>query len=324
MSNSKNSDQNNAHHLVVSAAAAGKRLDVYVAEQNLPLTRSMAKELIVEGMITVEGAHAKASYHVAEGDAVDVVIPMPSEAHAKPQDIPIDVLFEDGDIIVIDKAADMVVHPAAGNPDGTLVNALLAHCTDLSGIGGELKPGIVHRLDKGTSGVMVVAKNDQAHLALSKQFQDRTTTKIYNALVYGDPDDAGKIDKPIGRSMGDRKKMSTRTTKGRVAYTEWRVGERFDKYLAWLEIKIGTGRTHQIRVHLSEMGHPLVGDATYGKGGFNRLPKGPWRDAVSGFSRPALHAWKLAFDHPRTNERVEFEAPLPEDLQELLEKLRSV
>jgi 23S rRNA pseudouridine1911/1915/1917 synthase len=224
---------------------------------------------------------------------------------------------------VINKSVDMVVHPAPGNFTGTLVNALLAHCKDLSGIGGELKPGIVHRLDKGTSGVMVVAKNDAAHLGLSQQFKDRTVTKIYGALVYGAPKDRGRIDKEIGRSLGDRKKMSTETKKGRAAYTEWKVLERYGKYLSWLEVNLGTGRTHQIRVHLTDLGHPLVGDSQYGRGGPHRVPEGLLREALEGFERPALHAWKLSFKHPRTREVLEFEAPIPNDLQELLEKLRS-
>ena len=217
----------------------------------------------------------------------------------------------------------MVVHPAPGSPSGTLVNALLAHCTDLSGIGGELKPGIVHRLDKGTSGVMVVAKNDVAHVALSNQFKAREVTKIYVALVYGAPKDTGKIDKPIGRSLTDRKKMSTKTKQGRIAYTAWKVLERFGKYLSWLEINLGTGRTHQIRVHMTDLGYPLVGDAQYGRGGPHRVPEGPLRDTLEGFDRPALHAWKLSFIHPKTHKEVQFEAPIPDDLQTLLDKLKS-
>lgn len=313
------------HTCVVASSGEGMRLDVYLAAQDLPLTRSMAKELIEKGLVLVNGAAAKASHHVRVGESIDVTIPMPEEPHAVPQDIPLDIIFEDSDIIVVNKSADMVVHPAAGNPSGTLVNALLAHCRDLSGVGGELKPGIVHRLDKGTSGVMVAAKNDEAHLKLSQQFQDRTVTKVYGALVYGAAmDDTGEIDTPIGRSMGDRKKMSTSTKKGRVAFTAWKVLERFGRDLAWLEINLGTGRTHQIRVHLADIGHPLVGDLTYGKGGPNRIKPGVLRAAVAAFARPALHAWRLSFDHPRTGERVQFEAPLPRDLKELLERLRGM
>jgi 23S rRNA pseudouridine1911/1915/1917 synthase len=301
------------------------RLDVYLAESNIGLTRSQAKQLIEKGFVQVEGKKAKASLHLEEGDVVQVTIPPPAVYEVEAEDIPLDVIYEDKDIIVINKQVGMVVHPAVGNFSGTLVNALLGHCKDLSGIGGEIKPGIVHRLDKGTSGIMVAAKNDQAHQSLSKQFKDRTVTKIYGALVYGAPKtETGVIDKPIGRSMKDRKRMSTRTSKGRIAHTEWKVLERFDKYLAWLEVNLGTGRTHQIRVHLSGMGHPLVGDDTYGRGGPNRVKEGNLRKLVAVFERPALHAWKLGFDHPQTGERMNFDAPLPEDLKELLEQLRGI
>jgi 23S rRNA pseudouridine1911/1915/1917 synthase len=310
------------YRFTISKNDSGQRLDLCIVGQDVPLTRSMAKQLIDDGLITVNGKQSKASYHVRENDSVDISIPEPEEAKAEPEDIPLNILYEDGDIIVINKSVDMVVHPAVGNPKGTLVNALLGHCRDLSGIGGELKPGIVHRLDKGTSGAMVVAKNDEAHLDLSKQFKDREVTKIYRALVYGAPKDSGKVDKPIGRSPSDRKKMSTQAKQGRIAYTEWKVLERFGKYLSWLEINLGTGRTHQIRVHMTDMGHPLVGDAQYGRGGPHRVPEGPMRDVLEGFDRPALHAWKLGFVHPRTQKQVQFEAPLPDDLNELLEKLR--
>jgi len=310
------------YSFTISQNDAGQRLDIFVVSQDVPLTRSMAKQLIDDELIKVNGKKTKASYHVHENDEIDVAIPEPEEAKAIPEDIPLNILYEDSDIIVINKAVDMVVHPAPGTPSGTLVNALLAHCTDLSGIGGELKPGIVHRLDKGTSGVMVVAKNDEAHLNLSKQIKDRTVTKIYCALVYGAPKDTGKIDKPIGRSLTDRKKMSTKTKQGRIAHTAWKVLERFDKYLSWLEINLGTGRTHQIRVHMTDLGYPLVGDPQYGRGGPHRVPEGPLREALEGFTRPALHSWKLTFVHPRTNKEVQFEAPIPDDLKNLLEELR--
>lgn len=298
---------------------------MYLAGQDLPLTRSMAKGLIDDGLVAVGGKRAKASHHVLEGEQIEVAIPEPQQPLARPEDIPLDIIYEDSDIIVVNKSADMVVHPAVGNYGGTLVNALLYHCKDLSGVGGELKPGIVHRLDKGTSGVIVAAKNDEAHLSLSSQFKDRTVTKIYGALVYGVPaEKSGVIDKPIGRSLGDRKKMSTRTKKGRLSLTEYTILEAFGRYISWLEINLGTGRTHQIRVHMTEMGHPLVGDPTYGRGGVNRLPKGAWRDAVAGFDRPSLHAWRLTLYHPLTGERMTFEAPLPDDLQQLLKKLRKI
>jgi len=310
------------YSFTISKNNAGQRLDLYVVGQEVPLTRSMAKELIDDELITVNGKKSKASYHVHEDDEINVRIPEPQEAKAEPENIPLNILYEDGDIIVINKSVDMVVHPAAGNLSGTLVNALLGHCTDLSGIGGELKPGIVHRLDKGTSGVMVVAKNDESHLNLSEQFKERTVSKTYLALVYGAPKDSGKIDKPIGRSSSNRKKMSTEAKQGRIAYTEWKVLERFGKYLSWLEIDLGTGRTHQIRVHLTDLGHPLVGDSQYGRGGPHRVPEGPMRETLKDFNRPALHAWKLGFTHPKTHKKMEFEAPIPDDLKSLLKKLK--
>lgn len=318
-----NKDQN--YKFVVGDIDNGKRLDVYCAEKAPGITRSYAKQLIDKELISLNGKSAKASHHVEAGNKVSITIPAPKDVVAKPEEISLNVIYEDKDIIVVNKPADMVVHPAVGNFEGTLVNALLSHCKDLSGIGGELKPGIVHRLDKGTSGVIIAAKNDKAHLALSKQFKDRTTEKIYAALVFGIPKaESGKIDKPIGRSLKDRKKMSVHTKSGRIAYTEWKVLKRFDKYLTWLEVKLGTGRTHQIRVHLADLGHPLVGDATYGKGGANRVPKGTLRDTVANFKRPALHAWKLGIDHPTTGERMKFEAPLPDDLKKLLNSLKKV
>ncbi len=310
------------HTCVVAPDDTGKRLDVYLAERDFPLTRSVAKTLIVEGRVAVNGAKVKASHHVRAGETIDVTIPQPHAPRATPEDIPLDIIYEDADLIVVNKRASMVVHPAAGNFSGTLVNALLAHCKDLSGIGGELKPGIVHRLDKGTSGVIVAAKNDAAHVHLSQQFKDRLVTKIYGALVYGAPKAlSGRIDAPIGRARTDRKKMSTHTKKGRIALTEWRVAEGFGS-VAWLEVKLGTGRTHQIRVHLADIGHPLVGDATYGRGGAGRIARGEVRDIVAAFPRPALHAWRLGFTHPRTGAYREFIAPLPEDITCVLAQLR--
>ncbi|MFH0800487.1 MAG: RluA family pseudouridine synthase [Pseudomonadota bacterium] len=304
---------------------AGMRLDAFVAKSVRGLSRSQAKRLIEDGCVLLNGASAKAARAVAAGDRVTVDVPPPSSPSAKPEDIPLDIIYEDGDIIVVAKPAGMVVHPAAGHPGGTLVNALLAHCGDLSGIGGELKPGIVHRLDMGTSGAIIAAKNDEAHRSLAAQFKARTVTKIYLALVFGAMRaDSGSFDQPIGRSTGDRKKMSVHTRKGRASLTEWRVAERFGSHLSWIEIELRTGRMHQIRVHFTEAGHPLVGDPLYGgvrKAG--RVPAGPLHDAVADFPRPALHAWRLGIDHPKSGKRMEFVAPLPEDIEDLLAALRA-
>ncbi len=309
--------------LTVTPDEAGERLDAFIVARCSDLSRSRVKHLIDAGNVQVDGAHSKAAHKVAAGERVDVIVPSPVEPSAEPQEIPLAILYEDADCIVVDKAAGMVVHPAPGHPDGTLVNALLAHCEDLSGVGGELKAGIVHRLDVGTSGVIVAAKNDAAHKALAKQFEERTVTKIYGALVFGAMrESAGTFDAPIGRSTGDRKRISAHTAKGRAALTEWRVLERFAA-ASWLEIRLRTGRTHQIRVHLAEAGHPLVGDPLYGgEKKAKRFPVEALRDAAEAFPRPALHAWWLAFDHPRTGERMEFVAPLPADIQNLLKLFR--
>lgn len=312
------------YHLKADAAHAGMRLDAFVAALVPGLSRSQAKRLIEEGRVRVGNASAKASRTLGAGDRVVVDVPPPSTPSAAPEAIPLDVLYEDRDLIVINKPAGMVVHPAAGHPGGTLVNALLAHCGDLSGIGGELKAGIVHRLDRGTSGCIVAAKNDAAHQALAAQFKARTTSKTYLALVFGSMRaERGAFDQPIGRSTGDRKRMSAKTRKGRASLTEWRVAERVGKELSWLEIRLHTGRMHQIRVHFAEAGHPLVGDPVYGGvKKAKRLPPGLVREIAERFPRPALHAWKLAIDHPRTSERMEFIAPLPADIEGLLDDLK--
>jgi 23S rRNA pseudouridine1911/1915/1917 synthase len=305
---------------------AGTRLDLFVAARVDGLSRSQAKRLIELGHVTVDDRIAKASHAVAAGERVRVAVPPPRAPRAAPESIPLDVLYEDRDIIVVNKPARMVVHPAPGHPAGTLVNALLAHCTDLSGIGGELRAGIVHRLDAGTSGVIIAAKNDCAHQSLAAQFKARTVEKIYGALVLGElSGERGAFDAPLGRSKGDRKRISQHTGKGRAALTEWRVLERFAGMLCWTEVRLRTGRQHQIRVHFAEAGHPLAGDPLYGgKRKLARLPEGRMRAALLALDRPALHAWRLGLDHPRTKERMRFEAPLPADLERLLAALRRV
>lgn len=311
--------------LSVAEMAIGTRLDVFIAEQIADLSRSQVKRLIELGHVSSADKTLKASHQVEADEVISVVIPPLKKSDLLPEKIPLEVIFEDQDIIVINKSAGMIVHPAAACYSGTLVNALLAHCSDLSGIGGELKPGIVHRLDKGTSGVIVAAKNDAAHLALSEQFANREVKKLYCAMVYGSFKELeGSFAEPIGRSLRDRKKISSRTSKARSALTKWKVAQSFGSLLTWVDIQLHTGRTHQIRVHFFEAGHPLVGDKTYG--GVkqpNRVPKGELRKVLASFPRPALHAARLEFVHPRTKSSMSFSAPLAQDLQNLLEFMNS-
>lgn len=289
---------------------AEKRLDKYISEQQIELSRAMIQKLIVENQILVNGKEQKASYKVQNGDEITINIPEAKETELKLQEIPLDIIYEDNDILVVNKQKGMVVHPAAGNPDGTLVNAVLAHCkNNLSGIGGELRPGIVHRLDKDTSGLLIIAKNDKAHINLSKQIQNRQVKKVYLALVRGViPENEATINMPIARSTKDRKKMAV-DKKGKEAITHFKVLKRFEKY-TYLEVKIETGRTHQIRVHMSEIGHPVVGDYTYsnGKNEFN----------IEG---QMLHAKSLDFKHPITGKQMHLEAQLPEYFENILQKL---
>jgi 23S rRNA pseudouridine1911/1915/1917 synthase len=293
----------------------GLRLDRVLASEIAGQSRSQIQRLIEDGLVTLPRVKTvKANTPVREGDVITVTLPEPVAAEPSAEDIPLDLVFQDADIIVINKPAGMVVHPGAGNETGTVVNALLHHVTDLSGIGGELRPGIVHRLDKGTSGVMVVAKNDGAHQELSRQFHDREVEKQYVALVWGLVQQRKRIDIPIGRDPVHREKISTRARRARSAVTRvtW---ARHVPGLSLLRIAIHTGRTHQIRVHLNAIGHPIVGDSLYG-GVHRRVPH--QLRAVQRLTRPFLHAERLAFNHPRTGEYLEFTAPLPEDLRSLL------
>ena len=288
----------------------GKRLDSYIASQDSEITRTSAQRLIEEGNILVNGKKQKVSYKVCENDIVTVEVPEPKEIELKAQDIPIEIIYEDKDIIVVNKPKGMVVHPANGNPDGTLVNALMSICKDsLSGIGGEIRPGIVHRIDKDTSGLLIVAKNDMAHVAMSEQIKNHEVKKTYIALVRGViKENEATIDMPIGRSNTDRKKMAV-TKNGKNAVTHIKVLERFDKYTL-LEVNIETGRTHQIRVHLSYIGYPIVGDYTYsnGKNEFNIVGQ-------------CLHAKSLEFKHPITHKQMKLEAQLPEYFKNVIKKL---
>lgn len=298
------------HSFEVDEGSAGKRLDVFLAGEIEELTRSYIQKLITEGMAAVNGEAARASYRVRAGDLVILQVPEPEGLEVKAEPIPLDIYYEDADVIVVNKPRGMVVHPAEGNYSGTLVNALLYHCRDLSGINGVMRPGIVHRLDKDTSGLIMVAKNDAAHLSLAQQLKDRLVTRRYLALVHGRvKEQAGVVDAPVGRDPRDRKKMAVVEKNAKHAVTNYHVLRRFNDY-TYLELKLETGRTHQIRVHMAYIGHPVVGDPKYG----------PARPHF-GLDGQFLHAAVLGFKHPRTGEYLEFEAPLPEVLQKILEKL---
>ena len=290
----------------------GERCDQFLSRQLPELSRSAAQRLLEEGAVTLRGIRVKKNYKTAPGDELVLVLPDPVEADVLPQDIPLDVAYEDDDVIVVNKAVGMVVHPAAGHPDGTLVNALLYHCGEsLSGINGELRPGIVHRIDRDTSGLIIAAKNDFAHLALAGQLQDHSLYREYEAVAVGGfQEDAGTVSAPIGRHYSDRKKMAVDRLRGREAITHWTVLERFSGH-THLQCRLETGRTHQIRVHLASIGHPLLGDTVYGA-------KKPY----PGLAGQCLHAKRLSFVHPRTGERVTVECPLPEYFRLVLEKLR--
>jgi 23S rRNA pseudouridine1911/1915/1917 synthase len=296
----------------------GLRIDRVLASEISGYSRSQIQRLIDEGHVALPRVKiVKANTAVREGDVVSVQLPAPVAAKPDAENLPLEILYQDTDIIVVNKPAGMVVHPGAGHEAGTLVNALLHHVTDLSGIGGELRPGIVHRLDKGTSGVMVVAKNDAAHQELSRQFHDREVEKQYITLVWGLVQQRKRIDIPIGRDPVHREKISTRARRSRAAVTRvtW---ARHVPGLSLLRVAIATGRTHQIRVHLNAIGHPVVGDSLYG--GVHRRVANQFR-VVQQLTRPFLHAERLAIHQPRTGEALVFETPLPEDLRSVLETI---
>ena len=290
----------------------GIRLDAYITSKLEDLSRNMVQKLIKKGDILVNNKEEKESYKVQKGDQILVVIPKPEEKGLKKQEIPLDIIYEDEDILVVNKPKGMVVHPANGNPDGTLVNAIMAICKDsLSGIGGEIRPGIVHRLDKDTSGLLIVAKNDKAHVNMSEQIKNHEVKKTYIALVRGVvKENQATIDMPIGRSNSDRKKMAVTKT-GKNAVTHIKVLKRYDKYTL-LEVNIETGRTHQIRVHLSYIGYPIIGDCVYSNG----------RNEF-GVVGQCLHAKCLEFKHPITGKSMKLEAELPEYFLEILKKLEN-
>ena len=298
--------------LTAASEDRGVRLDSFLACRVPELTRSAAARLIETGRVTVAGRTAAKSCRLEGGELVEAELPDPEPTQALPQDIPLDVVYEDEDVIVVNKPAGLVVHPAPGHPDGTLVNALLHHCgSSLSGIGGELRPGIVHRIDRDTSGLIIAAKNDAAHQALSAQLQDHTLARTYEAVVVGNlREDRGTVDAPIGRHHTDRKKMAVTDRGGRAAVTHWEVLERFQGF-THVRCRLETGRTHQIRVHMAHLGHPICGDTVYGA-----------RKPVPGLTGQCLHAVGLRFIHPGTGEAVELSCPLSDAFTALLEKLR--
>ena len=297
--------------MIFIAKKDGLRLDAAVAEL-AELSRSNVQKLLDEGRITVNGKSAKKNCKTAVGDEIEVDLPEPEVLDVLPEDIPLDVVFEDGDVIVVNKPKGLVVHPAPGHTSGTLVNALLHHCGDsLSGIGGVQRPGIVHRIDKDTSGLLIVAKNDMAHQGLATQLKDHTLARTYECLAVGQfREESGTVDAPIGRHPADRKKMTVTEKNSRHAVTHWKILARYPGYMH-LQCDLETGRTHQIRVHLAYRGHPIAGDTVYGKA-----------DPSLGLTSQCLHARKLRFLHPRTGEAVELRCPLPEEFENALLKLQ--
>ena len=307
----------------MESASAGTRLDQFLAARATELTRSRVKQLIEEGAVQVNGAAAKPARKLKAGDRVVVEVPPPRPTRAEAEDLPFDVLYEDSDLLALSKPAGMVVHPAAGNFTGTLVNALLHRVKDLQGIGGELRPGLVHRLDRETSGCMVVAKNEPSLAALQAAFKRRDVEKRYVAICHGAPPASGRWDTAYARHARDRKRFTSKVTEGKRAATRWTVAERFEG-ASRVDIQLETGRTHQIRVHFSDHGHPLLHDALYGGTKLEaRLPPGRVREAAEAVGRQALHAMELEFPHPSTGKRVRVEAPLPEDFEAALRILRA-
>lgn len=297
-------------HLTVAPEEETLRLDVLLSRRVEGLTRSAAQRLLEEGKVSLQGRPLKKNHRLRAGEALELCLPDPVPTDARPQDIPLDIVYEDADVAVVNKPRGMVVHPAPGNPDGTLVNALLAHCgQSLSGVGGAIRPGIVHRIDKDTSGLLIIAKNDRAHLALSAQLKDHTLSRVYEAVAIGSlKEDRGTVDAPIGRSLRDRKRMAV-VPDGRRAVTHYQVLARYPGY-TYLRCQLETGRTHQIRVHMAYLGHPLAGDPVYG-------PKND-PERLGG---QCLHARELTFVHPTTGQTVHLTCPLPDWFSGFLDRL---
>lgn len=296
--------------LEIIAREGGDRIDALLAREEAVRSRNAAVRLIEDGLVTLGGVPVRKNYRAQAGDVFSVILPEVAPSSVEAQDIPLDVVYEDGDVIVVNKPRGLVVHPAPGHPDGTLVNALLAHCGDsLSGVGGELRPGIVHRIDKDTSGLIIAAKNDEAHAALAAQLKDRSLSRVYDAVVHGTfHDDVGAVDAPIGRDTRNRQRMAVTERNSRPAVTHWQVLARYGRY-TYIRCRLETGRTHQIRVHMAHTGHPLLGDTVYG----GRRDKG--------LSTQCLHARGLKFIHPRTGEAVELWTELPDWFSDALGKL---
>lgn len=296
----------------IEAEMAGERIDRFLQAENAEMSRAKIQKLIQDGFVTVNHSVVKSNYKLRNRDVIEFTIPEPTEVNIEAEDIALDILYEDADMIIINKARGMVVHPAPGNYTGTLVNALLYHCDDLSGINGELRPGIVHRLDKDTSGVMVAAKNDISHQSLALQIGEKTATRTYLTIVHGNMrEDTGTVNAPIGRHPTDRKQMAVVEKNSKSAVTHFRVLERFGQY-TFLECKLETGRTHQIRVHMAYIGHPVVADPKYSR---SKVPF-----AIVG---QALHSAELRLKHPTSGEEMVFTAPMPIDMEKILHKLRS-
>lgn len=298
-------------NVTLTAETGGQRADQFLAAALDGLTRSAAQKLLEEGRVLRQGKALKKNDRLQPGDVLTLCIPDPAPVEILPQDIPLDVVYEDGDVIVVNKPVGLVVHPAPGHPDGTLVNALLYHCgQSLSGINGQLRPGIVHRIDRDTSGLIIAAKNDRAHLSLAAQLQDHSLSRVYEAVAVGGlREDRGTVDAPIGRHPVDRKRMAVDRQNGREAVTHWRVLARYPGF-THVECRLETGRTHQIRVHLASIGHPLLGDVVYGS-----------KKPVPGLAGQCLHARRLRFTHPSTGQLVELECPLPGWFQDVLDRL---
>ena len=298
--------------LVIEATESAERIDALLARSVEGLTRSAAQRLLEQGAVTLGGRPVKKNHRTSPGERYEVVLPEPEPAAPAPENIPLDVRYEDDDLIVVNKPRGMVVHPAPGHPDGTLVNALLYHCGDsLSGVGGEKRPGIVHRIDKDTSGLLIAAKNDFAHLALSAQLSDHSLARTYEAVVIGNlRDDAGTVNAPIGRHPTDRKRMAVTQKNSREAVTHWEVLARYPGY-THIRCRLETGRTHQIRVHMAHIGHPLLGDMVYGR-----------KKPELGLEGQCLHARELTFVHPRSGERLTVTTELPDWFEAVLKKLR--
>ena len=299
------------NYIIITAKESGERLDALLARSIDGLTRSAAQRLLDSGAVTLGDTALKKNYRTREGEEYTVILPELSDVPLIAQDIPLDIVYEDDDVIVVNKPRGMVVHPAPGHPDGTLVNALMFHCGDsLSGIGGERRPGIVHRIDKDTSGLLIAAKNDFAHQALAAQLADRSLSRVYEAVVRGRiREDEGAVDRPIGRHPTDRKRMAVTEKNSRPARTDWSVIARYNGY-THIECRLHTGRTHQIRVHMASLGHPLLGDFTYGA-----------PSPEKGLEGQCLHARRLRFVHPRTLEHIELTSALPQYFTDVLARL---